>query len=124
MSSAAKRAYSKNIHTLEVERFCSANNFTLTILNNGFQLRIEDMIDIYPVNRKWHWLLSGERGTWQDVDDLRKIMLKRIPKPPMQGNHPNLTITVDDAIRETFASPVYPHWRDQVKRLLAWRKKK
>ena len=32
-----------------------------------YQFRINGFMDVYPVNRKWHNIRTGERGTYQDV---------------------------------------------------------
>lgn len=34
-----------------------------------FQCRVNYMLDIYPTNRKYHNLLTGERGMFADVLD-------------------------------------------------------
>lgn len=64
-----------------VQKFCLDYGFEMESLNNGYQLRIEGVIDVYPVRKKWHWLATGERGEWSDVEELRKVMLDRLPIP-------------------------------------------
>lgn len=62
-----------------IAKFCDDNNFKYEFLNNGYQMRIEGLIDVYPVRLKWHWLSTGERGQLQDVQELATVMLDRIP---------------------------------------------
>lgn len=62
-----------------VKRFCDKYHFTLVTLNNGYQLRIENVLDVYPVRGRWCWLPTGERGGWDNANDLRAIMLKHLP---------------------------------------------
>jgi hypothetical protein len=66
-------------NTLEIEQFCRKYKFELTRLNNGYQLRIEDTLDVYPVRQRWHWLPDGTRGHWRDTNDLRRILLAKLP---------------------------------------------
>ena len=32
-----------------------------------YQFRVDGGIDIYPVNRRWHDLRNGKRGTYKDI---------------------------------------------------------
>lgn len=32
-----------------------------------YQFRINGVIDLYPVNKKWHDLRSGRRGTYKEL---------------------------------------------------------
>jgi hypothetical protein len=32
-----------------------------------YQYRINGVLDIYPVNKRWHDLRSGERGTYSEM---------------------------------------------------------
>lgn len=53
-----------------IEEFCAKHNLSLKYLNNGYQLRVNDVIDLYPVRQKWHYIKTGQRGTWEDINDL------------------------------------------------------
>lgn len=69
-----RQNYLKN-HTIIAE-FCDKNNIEYVTYNNGFQVRLEDILDLYPVSGRWHKLSNGQRGDWEDEEDLRKIMLE------------------------------------------------
>lgn len=79
MSSPAAREYYRKKRTEMVEKFCRKADFVLVPLNSGYQLRIENVLDVYPVNGRWCWLPTGERGDWNSINDLRDIMLKHLP---------------------------------------------
>lgn len=79
MSSAQRRYYDLQRRTKLVEQFCGTYGFELVRLNNGYQLRIEGVLDAYPVNGWWHWLPDGERGAWNTVENLREVMLCKLP---------------------------------------------
>jgi hypothetical protein len=32
-----------------------------------YQFRINGVVDIYPVNKRWHDLRSGERGSYEEM---------------------------------------------------------
>lgn len=79
MSSPEARERWRTKRTDEIEHFCSKNGFSLVPLNNGYQLRIENVIDVYPTNGRWCWLPTGERGGFHTTNDLRKVMLAHLP---------------------------------------------
>lgn len=79
MSSSATRQYNLQRGTEKVVKFCKRAEFTLVSLNNGYQLRVENLVDFYPVNGRYCILQTGERGMWESINDLRDIMLKAIP---------------------------------------------
>lgn len=79
MSSPAAREFYRKKRTDIVLKFCKRNDFVLVPLNSGYQLRIENVLDVYPVNGRWCWLPTGERGDWNSYNDLRDIMLKQLP---------------------------------------------
>lgn len=62
-------------NTRIIREFCKENNIDLVELNDGYQLRVEDMLDLYPVRGRWHNIKTGERGDWNGYADLRKLML-------------------------------------------------
>lgn len=66
-------------NTRIVEEVCNIYDLSLNPMNNGYQLRVEGLVDFYPVNGRYCILQSGERGDWSDDHDLRQIMLKAIP---------------------------------------------
>jgi hypothetical protein len=75
MSSAAARQRHQERRTKVARQFAKAYNFKLTELNNGYQLRIENELDLYPVNGRWCWLPTGERGDFETVMDIHNVML-------------------------------------------------
>lgn len=78
MSSSAARNNQLHYNTAVVMSFCRQYKLDVSPLNNGYQLRIENVLDIYPVNGRWHWLPTGERGGWNNLKELRQIMLDRL----------------------------------------------
>lgn len=81
MSSSEARAKWRNKRTNYVINFCAQNNFKLDFLNQGYQLRIENVFDFYPTNGRWHFLPTGERGSWHTDNDLKLVMLEMLDKP-------------------------------------------
>lgn len=79
MSEYKHNQLQKNSQT--VEEFCSKYGFKVVPLNHGYQLRIEEILDVYPVRQRWHFLVDNSRGGWTDLESLRKIMLKKLQSP-------------------------------------------
>lgn len=80
---AGKATRERNLHsgTQAVIAFAKQHQFKVKPLNYGYQLRIEDTLDVYPVNRRWHWLPTGERGQWNGkASHLKHLFLERLPK--------------------------------------------
>lgn len=79
MSKATKaQALNNNGHA--IRQFVTEYRLRHEALNNGYQIRVERLVDFYPVNKRYHILDTHERGDWNKPDDLRKIMLKAIPR--------------------------------------------
>lgn len=68
------------LNTRKIREFCKKYGMDLVELNNGYQMRIEDLVDLYPVRGRWHNIKTGERGDWFGEEDLRKLMLFAIPE--------------------------------------------
>lgn len=66
-------------NTQKIRAFCKEFGMDLVELNDGYQLRVEDLVDFYPVGARWHNLITGERGDWRGYKDLRRIMLEVLP---------------------------------------------
>ncbi len=48
----------------ELKQVCEDLEMSLEEINNyGTQFRIAGELDIYPINKKWHNITTGERGT-------------------------------------------------------------
>ena len=66
-------------NTLDIQRFCAEKGLKLESLNNGYQLRVNGVIDLYPVRKKWHYLATGQRGEWDDLNDLDMSIFNHHP---------------------------------------------
>lgn len=66
----------KNLPT--VKAFCEDAGLSYEFIH-GFEwhIRIENILDVFPTNKKWHHLPTDERGTYQDYDELGEIILER-----------------------------------------------
>lgn len=95
MSKATKQR-SRNHNTTAVGNFCRSYGMKLESLNNGYQLRIEDVLDVYPTNGRYCILKTGERGGWESKADLKQLMLRALPEAsnvrvtPPEGARPDL----------------------------------
>lgn len=79
MSSGAWRYDALERNTKMIKEFCAKYKFELRELTQ-YHYRIEDLIDVYPVRQKWHWLATDERGTFVNQNDLKSIILERMPE--------------------------------------------
>lgn len=79
MSSSEAREYWRGKRTKIITDFCAKYGMSVNPLNNGYQLRIENLVDIYPTNGRYCILQSGERGGWHNYNDLKELMLRVIP---------------------------------------------
>lgn len=61
-------------NTEAIEKYCAKHNLAITYLNNGYQLRIEGVIDLYPVRMKYHYLSTGQRGEIDTLEGLEDIV--------------------------------------------------
>lgn len=87
-------------NTALVVDFCKQYSLKLDFLNDGYQLRIEDVLDVYPVRERWHWLPDGSRGDWASAEDLRKLMFNKL----------TVTVPVPGVAVET-KKPWWAFWR-------------
>lgn len=58
--------------------FCDQFDLEWEEMNGLYQIRIEGVMDIYPVRKKYHWLPDGSRGDWVNLPNLRNIMIKKL----------------------------------------------
>lgn len=115
MSSSAARERWRAKRTKVVEDFCREYNFSLNPLNHGYQLRIENLLDVYPTNGRHCILQTGERGDWETPADLKQLMLKALPsvrvyevdkgEQPVHGVH----VTGVNTIKEYDVTPPTPN---------------
>lgn len=80
MTKAWKAANLEN-NTEMLKRFAINTGTPMQILNNGYQIRIDEVLDVYPVGQKYHIMATGERGEWQTLDDVAKLLSKAKRKP-------------------------------------------
>lgn len=64
MSSSQARQKWRDKRTAVVEDWARENYLMLEYLNDGYQLRIQSILDIYPTSGRWHILKTGDRGDW------------------------------------------------------------
>lgn len=111
MPSKASRHHSLQRNTVIVQDFCHKYDLKLEQLNNGYQLRIEGVLDIYPVRGRWHNLTTHERGSWFTDGDLHNIMLKAVEVqiPPVKWPPQAVKVDVEPASpydKSPFGEPV------------------
>lgn len=66
------QAFEEN--TEAIEEYCAKHNLGIQYLNNGYQLRIEGVVDIYPVRMKYHYISTGQRGEIDTLEGLEDIV--------------------------------------------------
>jgi hypothetical protein len=74
MSSSEARERWRIKRTNIVIEYCQINNLTLETLNKGYQFRIQNALDVYPTNGRYHILSTNERGDWDTIDDLDELV--------------------------------------------------
>lgn len=79
MSSATARQRWRDKRTAQVQKFCRDYDMSLNPMNNGYQLRVENLVDFYPTNGRYCILQSGERGDFDTFKDMKAIMLRALP---------------------------------------------
>jgi len=62
----------------EIFQFCKDNSFAIRAVAGDWQFRIENVIDVYPTRKRFFWLPTQEWGSYEDYDDLGRIMLERM----------------------------------------------
>lgn len=134
MSGSAKREMYLRSRTHTLELFCGDFDMSINPLNRGYQLRVENLVDFYPVNGRYCILQSGERGDWETAQDLRKVMLKATDQPSKNlidnwAGADTITIPARDTHRlevltgvKTMDVADYNKWYRRLWRLL-WRRK-
>lgn len=75
----ATNAYLRKKHLPTIKGFCQDNNLSMEFIN-GFEwhIRIEKVLDVFPTRNRWHWLPTGERGSFHDYDELGRIFMERL----------------------------------------------
>ena len=58
--------------------FCEEFNIDSVEYNDGYQIRLEEVLDLYPVRGRWHNIKTGERGDWSGYKDLRRVMVEAL----------------------------------------------
>ena len=83
MSSSYARSQHRERRTAIVRKFCKRFDIRSHSLNNGYQLRIENVLDVYPTNGRYCILRTNERGDWDTPADLKRLMLRALPNVKM-----------------------------------------
>ena len=77
MASSQARSEWRERRTKIIMDYAKKYDLHVVPLNDGYQLRIDNIIDIYPTNGRYHVIFTGERGDWHlSTGDLRKIIEK------------------------------------------------
>lgn len=79
-SEARKRRFTEN--KAKVLAFAEKHHLQVRELNNGYQLRLGGLIDIYPVNKRWHYLQTNDRGGYDNIDELDMAVFATTPTTP------------------------------------------
>lgn len=88
-------------NTRLIRAFCEEYKVDLVELNDGYQMRLEDTLDLYPVRARWHNIKTGERGDWNGYKDLKKLMLdilQMIENTPAPVTEPYTTAIAKDMV--------------------------
>lgn len=81
MSKSGVNRYKREMNTPTIiaflEDLCLEWNYV-----HGFEwhIRVEDIMDIFPTNRKYHLLKNDERGTFNDYEGLGQIFTNYVEK--------------------------------------------
>lgn len=60
------------------EKLLALNHRGVHVLRvTDYQFRVNEILDIYPTNKKYHVLETGERGEYQDIYDLVKRVINK-----------------------------------------------
>jgi hypothetical protein len=65
-------------HIPVIVEFCKDAGFSYKFVN-GFEwhIRIENVLDVFPTRNRWYWLPTGERGSFNDHEELGQIFMDR-----------------------------------------------
>lgn len=99
MPSKAVREKNFERNTNLIEAFCDENQVQFEKLNNGYQIRLEGTLDLYPVRGRWHNIKTGERGDWMGYKDLRRVMLMALEM--LARPEPEVVVPPKDTYRLT-----------------------
>jgi hypothetical protein len=70
---ANEKARARNLP--EIIDFCTEAGLSYRFLT-PYQIRIEEIFDVYPTNKKYCWLPLAEWGFYTDYDGIGAIMIK------------------------------------------------
>ncbi len=80
MSSKGKRlanARRRAENIPEVVAFCEDAGFEWHYVNGQqWQIRVEQVMDVYPTNKKYCWLPTGTWGSYTDYENLGNIFME------------------------------------------------
>lgn len=74
----ARNAQLRKEHLPTIKDFCEDLGLAYEFVH-GFEwhIRIEKVLDVFPTRNRWHWLPTGERGQFNDYDELGQIFMER-----------------------------------------------
>lgn len=78
--SAEVRAANRAARLKLIKEFCDTYGFNLKHINQDYQVRIHDVLDVYPTNGRWCLLSTQEWGNFDSIDDLKELFLDRAEK--------------------------------------------
>lgn len=69
-----RRKYKQNNRDLFLSFLEDIKGMHKVVQLTEYQYRIDDTLDIYPSNRKWHLLKTGERGQFRNIEQIKKLL--------------------------------------------------
>lgn len=79
MSKGAYHAYLRKKHLPTIQAFCEDADFTYEFVHGyEWHMRIEKILDVFPTRNRWHFLPTGERGSFKDYEELGRILTERM----------------------------------------------
>lgn len=106
-------------NTALIEQLCARRGLDIESLNHGYQLRINGVMDLYPIGQRFHDLTTGARGGWGSPSGLRRLLqLDAViaEAEPMPEELAEALATVSDTDRQVadilgYERQQWPNWR-------------
>lgn len=67
-----QRRYKQNNRDLFLSFLDEVKDAHTVVKLTPYQYRIDGRLDIYPSNRKWHLIKTGERGQFRSISDIKR----------------------------------------------------
>ena len=71
-----KNAALRAKHKPEIIQFCEDHGFKYRWMDGDWHMRVENVLDVYPTRKRWHWLPDAARGSFDDYEDLGRIFIE------------------------------------------------